>query len=275
MSFTCRLVQDVSSSSDKPHRTNVVLDVQQTWPPGLLVRKCRKLDSSTRIFVSLPQDMIFDGSSVTALIERLVAAVRISTTVNWSDARVDVIVIVSGGLGAMLGAYLHSVLAKRGKIAAIRNDLGQAIRLQESILESVSRQLWTDHDLANLKRDTYQGLNRTLSLLGSELSSILGDCIAPDGTTSDPVPASTSPGGKEIAKRLDEFKDLLIPAHIALSQESVNLVMRFQSEAERLRQLTDVIPSYGYFVDLQCLADDTRKKLFETARADLHAPVPD
>lgn len=215
--------------------------------------------------------MDFNASDITALIERVVTTLRNSTAIGWIDARVAVVIIVAVCLGAILGAYLHSALAKRGKIAAIHNDLGQAIRLQESILESVSHQRWSDHDLANLKRNTYQQLNRTLSLLGSELSSVLRDCVSPDGTTSDPDPGSPAPGGKEIDKRLDEFKDLLIPAHIALSQESVNLVMRFQSESERLRQVTDAVPSYGFFVDLRSLVDDTRKQLFDAAKADLQA----
>ena len=218
--------------------------------------------------------MAIDGPNLTALIERVVAAFRNSIAVNWTDARVDAIVIVAVCSGAILGAYLHSTLAKRGKIAAIRNDLGQAIRLQESILESVSHQLWTNHDLANLKRNTYQQLNATLSLLGSELSSILRDRVAPDGTTSHPDPGSPPPGVKEIDERLDEFKDLLIPAHIALSQQSVDVVMRFQGESERLRQLTDAVPGYGFFVDLRSLVDDTRQQLFDTARADLQAAMP-
>lgn len=219
--------------------------------------------------------MIVNISSATAFVERLQAALWEGAALVGTDKRVGAITALALCIGLVLGAYLYSVVSRRGRIAAMRKDLDRIGGLQESILESVSRQLWTDRDLANLKRETYQKLNRTLRALSFELSSILGRNAAGNENVNEWDSEKNPPARKAIEERLDEFTDLVIPSHVAVSQQSLDLVTRFQSQSERLRQLTGDVASYGFFADLRDLVDDTRSRLLDASSADLRAIAVD
>lgn len=185
-----------------------------------------------------------------------------------------IILLVAICLGGIVGAYLQSVLARRGKIVAIHAQLGKVVRLQERILEAVAHLVWGDQDIANLKRETYQKIDSALSQLSSELSLLVQGGVITEVAASDSDEETSLVGRKAIQKQLDDFGDFAIAAQIALSQESVALVMGLQSQAEQLRQLTGEVDAYGFLGDLRSLVDETRKRLLEAARTDVQAVTP-
>lgn len=213
-----------------------------------------------------------NDQNVATLVKKLLAALEKGVAIDWTDTRVYLVILVASGLGSVLGAYFQSFFGKRGEITAIREDLDQIKKLQEEIKASVSRQLWINQSLWTLKRETYWKLTSTLSLLSSQLFTLLLEGYLSDKSTLNSDPRVTLPLREAIEKRLADLIALTAPSHIVLSQESVAILTHFHDKCGDLnRQLVVGVAKYDFFADLKALADNIHKQVIEFANRDLRA----
>lgn len=204
-----------------------------------------------------------------AVVRQMLMDFEDGISLDWLDIRVYLLIAVSAGLGSAIGAWTQAFLSKRGEIAAIKQDLHQITEIQEQIKVRLSRELWIDQNIWNLKRETYWKFSSILSQLSSALWDLMSQGFSPDKTIPIIQPEIILLREK-IENILDEVISLTAPTHIILCAEAIQVLETFQNNCGELhKQLGGRVATYAFFDSLKRAVDIAYNEIIDIAKSDL------
>lgn len=195
------------------------------------------------------------------VVRQMLMALENGVPLDWTDIRVYLVIAVAAGLGSVIGAWAQVFFSKRGEIAAIKQDLDQITEIQEQIKVRLSRELWIDQNIWNLKRETYWKFASILSQLSSALWDLMSQGFSPDKAIPVIRPEIILLREK-MENILDEVISLTAPTHIVLCAEAIQVLETFHSHCGELnKQLAGRVATYAFFDSLKKAVDIAIMKL--------------
>ena len=162
-------------------------------------------------------------------------------TLDWTDIRIYLIVVLS----SFIGAFFTKYVGKRGEINAIKKDLAEITKIQFEIKSKLNTDAFINQNWWNLKRETYWGVIRSLSSLSDAYFNVITQCFNSENQAkTDPV--LYTPYTDKLLQAFDDYLELTGVSHIVMSTEGIKIITNL---AEKMKIKSDDIVNKTFSYD--------------------------
>jgi len=205
------------------------------------------------------------------LIKKLITQLENGLTLDWTDARIYLVVILSSFIGGLIGTYFAKFFGKRGEIDAIKGDLDEITKIQEEIKSRLSTDAFIDQKWWDLKRETYWDITKSLSSLSDALWNVNTYCF-----DSDEKPISNIDVYKSYVEKLLQAIDVHLKytgiSHIVMCKDGTDVILNLSRVVKNdASEMNDEKLVYKKLVSMRKSVNAAYDRIVDIAKKDLRS----
>lgn len=202
-------------------------------------------------------------------IKEILSRLDSGLTLDWTDIRIYLIVVLSSLIGGVIAAYFTKYFGKRGEINAIKKDLDEITKIQSEIKSKINTDAFINQNWWNLKREIYWGIIKSLNSLSDAYFNVITQCFNNENQAiADPD--IYTPYINKLLQAFDNYLELTGVSHVVMGKEGIKIIVEL---ANKMKIKSDDIVNKRFSYDeMQAMhksVNEAYDKMIDAAKSDL------